>query len=90
MTLFTSHPSEVNERLHHLERVAADELVLPPLVVRVELDALRLVGLPKGLLEVVEQERGRRVALLVPRSLPSPLDDLGDPRGRDDLVPLKG
>src|SRR6266704_3622058 len=45
----------MNERLHHLQGVSADELVLPTLVVGIELDPLLLLGFSQRLLQVREE-----------------------------------
>src|SRR2546422_11660217 len=45
----------VQQRLHHLQRVAANQLVLPALLVGVELYALRSIGLAQRLLEAGEE-----------------------------------
>src|SRR3972149_1524896 len=76
----------MQQRFHYLQRIATDEFVLPALVVRVELDALRAIGLTQRLLEIGEEGRLRS---LLGRGLAGAFDDLRDARLGHDLVALE-
>jgi hypothetical protein len=56
----------VQQRLHDEQRVTADELVLPPLIVGVELEALAALQLAQRFLVVLDVRR-RHVWLLLAR-----------------------
>ncbi len=72
-----------------MQRVTADEFILPALLVGVELDALAAVALAQRFLEVGEEVPLPRRARFLLRRPACALDDLGDARLRDDLIALE-